>query len=80
MPSHPFLGESDPGRPSDIREYAEHQPVTIANLTGCGDLNGRLVVNAINEGGFNGVQVDLEDVLRWACANEREMVLRCLNQ
>ena len=45
---------------TNIREYAEEIPVEI-NIS---DSNSRLVIDAWNEAGFNGTNVDLMDVLR----------------
>lgn len=51
-----------------IREYCEEHEVSI-------DLrDGRLVINATNEGGFNHTQVDLEDVVAWVAEHKPEML------
>lgn len=46
-----------------IREYAEALPVHI------GMKNGRLIIDALNEGGCNGTEVDLMDVIDWCFEN-----------
>ncbi|MDF2606585.1 MAG: hypothetical protein K0S34_775 [Bacillales bacterium] len=43
---------------TNIREYAENFAVNIVRHE-----NGRLVIEAFNEGGFNATYVDLFDVL-----------------
>jgi len=43
-----------------IREYAEGMAVEIITR------NGRVVIKAYNEAGFNCTEVDLLDVLEWA--------------
>jgi hypothetical protein len=43
---------------TDIREYFEEYPVTIYK-----NENDRWVVYAKNEGGYNSVEIDLEDIL-----------------
>jgi effector-binding domain-containing protein len=36
--------------------------------------NGRLVIRAYNEGGYNGTEVDLLDLLDWAQSSGREVI------
>lgn len=42
-----------------VREYNEELPVELWRV------NGRLVVRALNEGGNNGTEVDLLDLVEW---------------
>ena len=42
-----------------VREYGEHKPVSLY------EVDGRLCVLALNEGGFNSTSVDLLDLLLW---------------
>ena len=55
--------------PTAIREYAEEMGVTIFIRD-----DGRLIINAANEGGFNCTQVDLQDVIDWVSENKPEML------
>jgi len=52
-----------------IREYSEEMVVTIINAD-----NGRLVINALNEGGCNSTKVDLVDVIAWVKVNKPELL------
>jgi hypothetical protein len=45
---------------NDIREYTEGYPVEIKRHD-----NGRLIIEALNEGGYNATQVDLLDVINY---------------
>jgi len=54
---------------TDIREHSEKLPVNI-NLTN----KNRLVVAALNEGGCNGTDVDLLDILSWVKSNMPELI------
>jgi hypothetical protein len=49
---------------NDIREYAEGYPVEIKRHD-----NGRIIIEAINEGGNNVTQVDLLDVINYYKSN-----------
>lgn len=51
-----------------IKEYAEGLPVEIL------ELNGRLIIQALNEGGNNGTRVDLNDVIDWVICNRPDLV------
>lgn len=51
-----------------IREYAEGLPVKII------ELNGRLVIEALNEDGHNGTEVDLTDVINWIKSNRPDLL------
>ncbi|MHC1592167.1 MAG: hypothetical protein ACXQS8_08775 [Candidatus Helarchaeales archaeon] len=44
-----------------VCEYVEGYPVSIKNE------EGRLVIDATNEGGYNGVEIDLLEFLDWLC-------------
>lgn len=44
---------------TNIREYAEGMGVTIT------EANGRTVIRALNQGGYDCTMVDLQDVLDW---------------
>ena len=46
---------------SGVREYSEEMPVAIHKKVE----NGRLVIVAYNEAGYNFVQIDLEDLKTW---------------
>lgn len=48
-----------------IREHSEGHPAQVTEDLDC----GRLVIEALNEGGHNGTSVDLLDVLDWAEAH-----------
>jgi len=56
---------------TDIREYAEGYCVSIET----DQEHDRLVIVALNEGGFNGTSVDLLDVLQWVRVNQPELLL-----
>ena len=47
-----------------VREYTEEYPVELIRT----DL-GRVVIQALNEGGYNITQVDLVDLLDWIKRN-----------
>ena len=64
-----------------VREYAEHMPVTLSvetkdnrvwnpELKDWADMPRRLVVVALNEGGYNSTAIDLEDLLHWLSNNK----------
>ena len=76
-------------RATNIREYAEEMEVTIADWqkTDFDDNHlpipkgeKRLVINALNEGGYNGTEVDLLDVLKWVKANMPELLKEIENE
>lgn len=48
-----------------IKEYNEEYPVTIQK-----EENGRWVINAINEGGYNSVSLDLLDIIEFYNSNK----------
>ncbi len=48
---------------TEIREYAEQMSVSVE------DCEGRIVVKALNEGGYNCTQVDLLDLLSFVKNN-----------
>ncbi len=52
-----------------IREYAEEENVEVVMHK-----NGRLVIRAINEGGYNFTAVDLLDLLTWVKVNMPELL------
>lgn len=53
---------------TDIREYAEEMAVTIISK------NERIVIKALNEGGYNLTEVDLVDVIQWVKRNKPELL------
>jgi len=57
---------------TNIREYSEKEPVKIEPS----DLHtdGRLVIYALNEGGYNSTSVDLVDVINWVKENKPELL------
>ena len=69
-------------RKTSIREYAEEMEVTISDWqkttweddkpVGGGEV--RLVITALNEGGYNCTDVDLRDVITWVKANMPELL------
>ena len=63
--SHPRDGQI-----TSIREYAEEMPVRISVSAE----SGRLVIEADNEAGHNGTEVDLVDVLDWVRANRPDLL------
>lgn len=59
-----------------IREYFERYDVKIvplSKLLNKNKDNNRLVIHALNEGGFNSTVVDLEDVLMFTKKNYPEL-------
>ena len=48
-----------------IKEYNEEYPVTIQK-----EESGRWVINAINEGGYNSVSLDLLDIIEFYNSNK----------
>ena len=48
-----------------VRDYAENEPVLLCRH----HENGRIVIHASNEGGSNGTNVDLMDLLDWIKKN-----------
>ena len=69
-----------------VREYAEGYDVFIGptegfyNFGGPRDGAGRLAVKATNEGGFNGTEVDLLDLLMWLHVNRPDIIETVLRQ
>lgn len=57
-----------------IKEYVEGLPVEIL------ELNDRLIIQALNEGGNNGTRVDLIDVVNWVVCNRPELITSSKNQ
>ena len=61
-----------------IREYGEEYPVEIMERIAIPNIElrgvGRLVICAINEGGYNGVSIDLLDVIEWVKKNRPELL------
>ena len=51
-----------------VREYAEKMPVELVTK------NGRLCLSALNQGGYDGTDIDLVDVLAWLKANRPELL------
>lgn len=67
-------------RETNIREYAEEMKVTIADWQAIDNDSKpigekRLVITALNEGGYNGTDVDLIDVVEWVKINMPELLL-----
>ncbi len=52
-----------------VTEYAEGLDVKLQV-----EDNGRLVVSAWNEGGFNGTSVDLLELLAWLKSNRPDLI------
>ena len=52
-----------------VTEYAEGLDVKLQV-----EDNGRLVVSAWNEGGFNGTSVDLMELLAWLKSNRPDLI------
>lgn len=52
-----------------VREYAEDMPVRLYMHK-----NGRWVIEALNEAGYNGTDVDLLDLLSWLRNNRPELL------
>lgn len=59
------------GKMDGVREYAEGYPVELRR----DDRNGRLVVRALNEGGYNLTDVDLLDLLQWVKAHHPHLLV-----
>jgi hypothetical protein len=53
---------------TNIREYVEREPVEIK------EKGGRLIIEALNEGGHNGTEVDLMDVIEWVEVNRPDLI------
>ena len=52
----------------DVSEYAEWYPVKLYRV------NERIVINATNQGGHDGTEVDLIDLILWIRANFPELL------
>jgi hypothetical protein len=52
-----------------IREYGECYPVKIAEFE-----DGRLVIEAINQEGYDSTSVDLLDVIAWVRENRPDLL------
>lgn len=70
---------------SGVREYDEQLPVALVLVPpddevpkyGPSPAEGpRWCVRALNEGGYNGVSIDLLDLIRWLRENRPELLLR----
>jgi hypothetical protein len=57
-------------KPTNIREYADGHEVTIGERQ---HPDCRLVIKATNEGGHNGTEVDLQDVLDWCAMMHQDL-------
>ena len=61
-----------------VREYAEYMPVRLIKRHPCYmehyESEQRWVIDAVNEGGHNGTEVDLVDLLRWLKENRPELL------
>lgn len=58
-----------------VTEYAEESDVKLVKKE-----SGRYVVDATNEGGFNGTEVDLEQLLDWIAKNKPEIYMRYVTE
>ena len=67
-------GETKNRQKTDIREYAEEMEVAVCERIMDDEGNTKLVIDALNEGGYNGTHVDLLDVLEWVKANKPELI------
>lgn len=56
-----------------VHEYVEGYPVTLKRTTR-EECSGRLVIEAINQGGFDSVQIDLLELLSWIKRHRPELV------
>jgi hypothetical protein len=54
-----------------VREYGEEYSVELEERD-----NGRLVISAFCEGGYNGTTVDLLDVIAWVKRNRPELLTK----
>ncbi len=69
-----------------VREYGEEYPVTVGmrTPTKCNKFKTpeepRECVFATNEGGYNGVDIDLEDLVVWLAKNRRDLVLWAIHK
>lgn len=64
-----------------VKEYAEDMPVCLAVTNGLWPVgdgprvgHGRLVIRAVNEGGYNCTEVDLEQLISWLRNNRPELL------
>lgn len=57
-----------------IKEYVEGFPVEIL------ELNDRLIIQALNEGGNNGTKVDLIDIVNWVVCNRPDLITASKSQ
>jgi hypothetical protein len=53
----------------DVREYCERILVFLKTHK-----EGREIIEALNEGGYNGVEIDLLDLLEWIKKHRPELV------
>ncbi len=51
-----------------VREHAEDMPVKLAFK------HGRWIIDALNEGGYNGTEVDLIDLIEWLRKHRPELL------
>ena len=63
-----LTGESGIMQARSIREYAESMPVAIRKR------GERWVIDALNEGGYNGTEVDLVDVINFVKKYKPELL------
>ena len=66
-------------RKTNIREYVEEMPVIISDWQETDREENpigekRVVISALNEGGYNGTLVDLCDVISWVRVNMPELL------
>ena len=73
-------GETHNEKSTTIREYAEEMEVTIGEHEIDEEGNTRIVIGAMNEGGHNGTDVDLLDVIEWVIGNKPEIIDELMRQ
>jgi len=57
-----------------VREYAEGYPVELRVIPDDQNGAGRLAICAQNEGGCNGIDIDLADLVAWLAANRPSLL------
>ncbi len=66
-----------------VTEYCENIPVYLTDTTGIYEYlvdksewagNGRLVIKAINEGGYNSTQIDVLELIQWLKDNRPDLL------
>ena len=72
MGTFTHMGKRDGVVMDGVTEYTEGYEVRLIHSPGAG--RNRLAIEAMNEGGFNGVEIDLLQVLDWLKANRPELI------